>query len=226
MLPAAPDMADLRRSAAVFTSLGDIDGAWLALQRQTAPGLELSRPGHRELLLRWLNSWGCRIRYPRDGEPALFDRGVAQWWEAFGPALPAASLPSLSDDDIDQVAAAYAALAAINVSEGRTRRSLGPTAAAKALYALRPATVMPWDAAIAQRLHGQRDGAAFARHQRLGRGWAQALITEAGGDEAAVAALAARPGISLAKVLDEYLYITVTFAGRHETPGASADGDR
>jgi hypothetical protein len=101
-------------------------------------------------------------------------------------------------------ACAYVALSAVPVAAGRIARSLGPTAAAKALYALRPRVVMPWDAAIAARLYGRRDGAAFASHMRTGRAWAQAALAEAGLAEAgptvaedAVPALVGRPSVSL-----------------------------
>ncbi len=72
---------------------------------------------------------------------------------------------------------------------------------------------MPWDAAIAQRLYGVRDGAAFARHLELGRSWARAALEEGGGQgEATLCAEIGRPGVSLAKILDEHLYVTITHA--------------
>jgi len=211
--PEVPDLAALRRTAAVFTGFANVDTTWLRLLRDTRGGIDLSRSGHRELMLRWLNSWGCRIRYPRPGEPAPFDTGTAAWWRAWHGTLPAGPLARLTDAEIEAVGAAYAALAGTPVSAGPIRRTLGPTAAAKALYALRPEAVMPWDAAIAATLHGARDGAAFARHQRLGRAWAAAVVAEAGGDADTVPALVGRPGIALAKILDEYLYVTITMPG-------------
>ena len=216
-----PDLAALRRTAAVFNNFTNVDTSWLRLLKEVEPALDLARADHRELLLRWLNSWGCRIRYPREGEPAPFDTGAAQWWQRWHSALPQVSLARLSDDAIDSVGAAYAALAALEVSIGRTKRTLGPTAAAKAMYALRPTAVMPWDAAIAERLHGVRDGAAFAAHQRLGRRWATDVIAESGGTEDAVPALVGRPTVSLAKLLDEYLYVTITMSGQ---AGQSPEG--
>jgi hypothetical protein len=93
-------------------------------------------------------------------------------------------------------------------------RTLSSTAAAKALFALRPRTVMPWDAAIALALHGARDGDAFARHQALGRGWADALLADTRLTEPRLAAAAGRPGASLAKLLDEYCYMGITYAAR------------
>jgi hypothetical protein len=218
----APDLAALERSARVFNGFGSADITWLRLLDETRPGLDLARAGHRTLLLRWLNSWGCRIRYPREGEPAPFDTGLAAWWQEWQPALPTASLPDLADGDIDACAGAYAALAAVEVSAGRPHRTLGPTAAAKALYALRPDTVMPWDAAIAARLYGRRDAAAFGQHLRLGRAWAAAVIAETGADAAAIPRLVGRPTASLAKLLDEYLWVTITMAGAAPAvPGAT-----
>lgn len=206
VLTDAPDLAGLRAAAMVFNGFANADTSWLRLVADTAPGLNPGRAAHRELLLRWLNSWGCRIRYPRDGEPNVFDTGIKAWWRTWRPALPTVSLCHLSDHDIEKTADAYAALSAMPASPGRT---LGPTAAAKALYALRPGAIVPWDAAIATRLHGGRDGVAFGRHLRLARAWAASIVAEAGAEDA-VGEIVGRPGMSLAKILDEYLYVTLS----------------
>jgi hypothetical protein len=198
----------------VFNGFANVDTTWLQLAETAKPAVDLSCADHRALLLRWLNSWGCRIRYPRDGEAALFDAGISDWWSSWRSALPSVDLAHLSDGNIDAVAVAYAALAAVEVSAGRARRTLGPTAAAKALYALRPRAIMPWDAAIAARLYGSRDSTAFGRHLHRGRDWASAVIAESGGDEDAVPGLIGRPTMSLAKILDEYLYVTITMPGQ------------
>lgn len=210
----APNLAALRHTAQVFAGFANVDATWLALIHATRPGIDLSRADHRTLLLRWLNSWGCRIRYPREGEPAPFDSGVAQWWDDWSPGLPKASLVRLEDRDLERLGDAYAALSAVEVSGGATRRTLGPTAAAKALYALRPRSVLLWDAAIAEHLYGVRDGTAFTEHQRLGRRWGRLALDEAGlgEDEDTLPVLVGRPTVSLAKLLDEYLYVTITLA--------------
>lgn len=207
MTLAPPTLDRLAHSVEVFNGYTNVDRTWHEFVARTGPGADLGRPDHRRLLHRWLNSWGCRIRYPRDGEPDLFDDGMAAWWDAFGATLPAGPLRLAGDDDLAALGTAYAALAAAPAGPSRT---LGPTAAAKALYALRPDTVMPWDAAIAVALHGARDGAAYTRHLALGRGWAATLVTEAGVDDAAMPAFLGRPGVSLAKILDEYTYVFIT----------------
>ncbi len=203
----APTVGRLAHSVGVFNGYANVDRTWHDFVAQTAPGADLDRPEHRRILHRWLNSWGCRIRYPRDGEPDVFDAGVAAWWGAHGATLPAGPLRLAGDDALTALGAAYAALAATHVGPTRT---LGPTAAAKALYALRPDTVMPWDAAIAATLHGARDGAAFTRHLALGRSWAADLVTATGVDDADLPAHLGRPGVSLAKLLDEYTYVFIT----------------
>ncbi|MFF3675542.1 MmcQ/YjbR family DNA-binding protein [Streptomyces sp. NPDC002120] len=214
--PPAPTLAELRASAEVFNGFAGVDRSWLALREETAPGLDLSVTAHRTALHRWLNSWGCRIRYPREGEPDLFGAGLAAWWERH--PLPDAPLSRLTPRDISRFARAYEELAALPIG----RRSLGPTAASKALYALRPDSVMPWDAAIADRLYGVRDGAAFARHLETGRAWARAALAEGGdADERTLCAGIGRAGISLAKILDEHLYLTITHAAGRQDPGRS-----
>ncbi|WP_410662472.1 hypothetical protein [Amycolatopsis sp. lyj-84] len=201
-----PPLSELRRAAEVFNGFANADTSWFRLTTETRSAIDLSQAAHRTILLRWLNSWGCRIRYPREGEPAPFDAGVQAWWDTWGTTLPTVDLVHLTDAGIDTAAKAYSDLSEVVVSAGRARRTLGPTAAAKALYALRPNTIMPWDAAIAAALHGDRDGAAFGRHLRLGREWAAAVIAEAGDG---IPALVGRP-VSLAKILDEYLYVVFT----------------
>lgn len=195
-----------------FAGAAGPDAGWAALQSATAPAIDPSVPVHRRALHVWLNAWGCRIRYPRPGEPDLFDSGVADWWQRWGDHLPAPGvrLAELGDDTFPALGECYADLAATAVSAGPRRRSIGSTAATKMLFALRPEALMPWDEAIAKALHGGRTGADYAAHQRLGRDWARALLAEAGTDEASLGARLGRPGRPLAKMLDDYCYLVFT----------------
>ncbi|MFI7408505.1 MmcQ/YjbR family DNA-binding protein [Streptomyces sp. NPDC049627] len=199
----APRTARLRLSAEVFAAAGGVDRSWLELCRLTAPALDLTVPDHRTALHRWLNSWGCRLPCPPEGGPYPLGEGLAAWTDRH--PLPGTPLPDLTDPEIDALAAAYEELARLPAGSGPRPRPLGPTAAAKALYALRPHTVMPWDAAIAKELYGARDGAAFARHLRTGRAWARAVLAESGLSADALVADLGRPAVTLPKVLDEYL---------------------
>jgi hypothetical protein len=210
----APTLADLRAASRTFTSLGDVDRATRELRAATGRRLDLAVPVHRDALLRWLNAWGCRIRLPRPGEPTPFQNAMAVWWTAWDGALPRRPLARLTDPDVRGLGEAHASLAALPVTAGATLRTLSSTAAAKALFALRPRTVVPWDAAIALALHGARDGDAFARHQALGREWSRALLADTGLPEARLAEAVGRRGATLPRLLDEYCYVRITYDGR------------
>ena len=176
--------------------------------------IDLSLVERRRVLHRWLNAWGCRIRYARPGEPDLFDAGIAAWWGRRGAHLATVtgSLSDLSDDQITCLSAAFEDLRSLPIARtvAGTDRTMGPTAAAKALYALRPRAVMPWDLMIAERLHGGRDAVAFMAHLRLGRDWARQLLRDTGWDEPRLAAELGQPGATLARLLDQYCYVRFT----------------
>ncbi|MEU5209190.1 hypothetical protein [Streptomyces sp. NPDC020742] len=210
-------------SAAVtrFAQFTRVDEIWDDYLAATGARPDLSRPAHRTALHRWLNLAGCRIRYPKPGEPDPFDTGLAAWWGTWGTALPQCTLAQLTDDDLDLLGTGFAELAAtpaaLSPATGRAR-TLGPTAAAKALHALRPQTLMPWDEAIAAHLHGARDHTAYAAHQRLGRTWASRLLQEAGlgpdlDGALKLAAGLGRPARPLPKMLDDYCYLALTVDG-------------
>ncbi|CCH31353.1 hypothetical protein ABZ816_03650 [Actinosynnema sp. NPDC047251] len=204
-----PDLSTLRAAVVAFGGGTEPEKSWTVLLAATAPAIDLALPAHREAAHRWLNAWGCRIRYPKAGEPPVFDTALAAWWERWHAALPTARtrLGGLADEQIAELGACFADLVA---TPAAATRSLGPTAAAKLLFALRPNSLMPWDDLIAQKLHGARDGTADVAHLTLGRTWAVELLAEAGTDEPDLVAQLGRPGRSLAKVLDEYCYLVHT----------------
>jgi len=207
-----PDLETLRAAVFEFGGYAQPDRSWAALAEATAPAIDLAVPAHRDAMHVWLNAWGCRIRKRREGEPDVFGQGIGDWWSRWHATLPSVDtwMADLTDEQLDGLAECFADLVAARVAP---TRSLGPTAASKMLFALRPNTVMPWDEMIAQRLHGARDGVAYANHQRLGGQWARDLLAEAGMAEPALADLLGRPGRSLAKMIDEYCYLVFTRDG-------------
>jgi hypothetical protein len=210
----SPNIEDVRSRVRIFSESPLPDRSYEVLRAATSPKMDLARADHRHALHRWLNAWGCRIRLPREGEPDPFDVAIESWWVGERGSLRAIHEPlaQLSDRNLRRIGAAYDGLSASIVAFDKNGkgRSLGPTAAAKALYALRPESVMPWDLAIAAHLHGARDGAAFTRHLALGRQWANSLMQESGLDEQDLLAALGRPGSTLARVLDEYCYVRYT----------------
>ncbi|MEU8279323.1 hypothetical protein ACFYOK_13105 [Microbispora bryophytorum] len=195
-----PDLESLRKAVAAF-------GGGPSL----LPVLDLTAAGDRRRLLTLLNAWGCRIPYPRGGEPDPFDAAVGAWaGRGRSGGLPTAPLAELTDAELEPLGGCFAELAAIEVGRPGGARKLGPTAASKALHMLRPHTLMPWDAAIAERLHGGRGPVEYVAHQRLGRDWARGLLAMTGLDEQSLTLTLGGPGRTLAKVLDDYCYVRFT----------------
>ncbi|MER7783293.1 hypothetical protein ACFYNV_10315 [Streptomyces albidoflavus] len=204
---APPTVQSLRAAVSAFLGLD-------TATRPPPPASSYAPLGHDDpaAALTWLNSWGCRIRYPRPGEPDLFGPGLRAWTARWCPRLPGpdARLGSLTDEELAPLGDCFAELAAVRAGPAERPRTLGATAAAKLLHGLRPHTLVPWDEAIARKLHGARDAGAYVAHQRLNGEWARLVLAGSGMDEDGIAMLYGCPGRPLAKMLDDYAYITLT----------------
>ncbi len=171
--------------------------------------LDLSSPRHHHELLRWLNRWLCRIRYPRDGESDLFGESIAAWHEDHDD-LPKSAIADLRPADVDLFGDAYDDLAG---KWATPRRTIGPTAASKILFVLRPETIPPWDRRIALETVGGVARAHFTEHLTQGRAWAEAILAEAEARGITdVPAYVGRPASTVAKIWDEWHYLTITRA--------------
>ncbi len=213
-LPAMARVLSLSASARADLTLD-------AAQRDVGEQPDLADPAQAARLHRWLNQWGCRIGYPGPGQPDVFGDSVAGWWPASQDLLPRPDqrLARLTDAELEAASRAYAGvyLRPASVSMAGRTRAFGPTAAAKLLYFIRPLAITPWDNAISLRTGAGRDDAAFLRHLTACRGWAQDLEAEARGLGVApgqIGAYLGRPTSSVARLIDEWLYTTITAGHR------------
>jgi hypothetical protein len=169
--------------------------------------VDLDDVDHVHALRGWLNKWGCRIAYPR-GAPDLFVDSVTTWWTQWRGQLPgvATEIADLGEDDLAEFGRAFGDLSVATSARDRAGRSrrIGPTAASKVLWVLRPAAVAPWDVAIAHR----RGADGWVEHQRVLGRWARDLREANPGVD--VPARVDRAGTSVARILDEWCYLTVT----------------
>jgi len=193
------------------------DASLAALLRTTGGAVDLTVARQRDQLRKWLNKWVCRLRYPHPGEPDLFSTSVATWWAISGSAMPDCPVAELNDAEVGILADSYADLAArpgalltrngVVIGSRRT----APTAASKIMFVLLPETVSPWDAAIARKTAGGTSRDHFAMHIEATRTWAQVVHDEARlYDIADIPTYVGRPTSSLAKLRDEWLYLTIT----------------
>jgi hypothetical protein len=211
--PTLSQLAALLRS----WSQGDSAGSSPAVLSATGGAADMAVAGERDELRRWLNTWGCRLRYPQPGEPDVFSDSLARWWASSGSGLPDVPVAELSDAGVGTLADSYADLAArpaallTRAGAPAGHRAIAPTAASKIMFALRPETVPPWDAAIARATAGGTSRDHFASHLEAARAWAGSVQDEARRHGIAdVPAYVGQPGSSLARVWDEWLYLTIT----------------
>lgn len=208
-----PTLFGVSYAARLFREV-DNPSSFGQLLHLTAPAINLQNPAHASALLNWLNQWGCRIA--GNLFPAL-STSLSYWDQQWRPQLPQphVELVNLQNADLDILVAAYEVLLGVH--------GLGPTAAAKVLFALHPETAMAWDEAIRAVLNiganeqGYRDMLVHSKHE------AEMLIADASrcgiGNRQDIPGIVGSPDRTLARLLDEYNWITIT--NGHQIPTCS-----
>ena len=200
----------------VFEASAGAETSLAVLRDTTRPAIDLSVRGHREALLRFLRAWGCR--HLRRDDTGRSSRALASWWLRFAPTLPPGSAPltGLDDQQLAALGRAYAALArspaAFRASRGGdVPVSFGDTAAAKALFAIRPQAVPPWDEPMRRAFGWARvEAEEYATFLAAARGSLIGLAERLRIQPSELPAALDRPASSPAKIVDEFLWIRVT----------------
>ena len=199
-----------------FAAIAGPETSLAALWDTTRPELDLSVRAHREALLRFLRAWGCR--HLRRDDTGRSSRALASWWSRFGSTLPPATVPltELDDAQLASLGRAYAALAhspaALRASSsGDVPVTFGDTAAAKALFAIRPQAVPPWDEPMRRAFGWDRvDADQYAVFLAAVRGSLIGLARRLHVEPSELPAELGRPASSPAKIVDEFLWIRIT----------------
>lgn len=208
---------ELAYTCRLYGQLAGFDIALEDLRRAVGSLLEPTNPVHRIALFKWLNAWGCR-QFAIAHHASTASDSLVEWASVWLPRLPdpGAQLTDLSPDDLTVTATAYERLRDARASwrtlpDGRSSSvSFGPTGSAKALYALRPSAVPPWDDPIRMKLGFAATGSGFLGYL----GWVattlRALADEAGTDVAALPGVVGRPRSSPPKLVDEHNWVVLT----------------
>ena len=197
---------------------GEFDDSTVNLKSRTGGALDLESDVGGRSLLTWLNEWGCR-QFAKEHHSDAIDR-LRTWARGYLKQLPGESTDTLdlTDAEIRRAATAYGVLKEIEASQRHKRSgpetvSVGPTGAAKIMYALRPNSLPPWDDAI--RRHFEWDGSpdSYACFLRRVKGEIQELVSDAsrcGVTAAAIPGEIRRTASTLPKIVDEYFWVTIT----------------
>jgi hypothetical protein len=137
----------------LFDSLTSYNASLAKFRKATRHKLDLHRQGHRDALLKWLNDWGCR--HLSRNQHKLASKSILDWYQGDCsiPSSDRTPIWQLEDGQIETAADAYGCLkdrmGARHSRRGNELRvHIGPTAASKILFAIRPRALMPWDDAM------------------------------------------------------------------------------
>jgi hypothetical protein len=206
------DLSQLAFAAYIYRSVaGEYDKSLIAIRTKIGQTPDLSRNETASAILQCLNEWNCRLCEADFGEAAL---ELAKWQHACGKLLPPVStgLLEMRDADLKCAAEAYAGL--LDRKTDR-RRSFGPTATAKVLFFIRPNALPPWDEAIRKNEKRKYNGRVESYLRFLQDSQSQLFELRkscegAGVDVCRVPEICDRPASTLAKLVDEYNWVTIT----------------
>lgn len=197
-------LAELAFACFVFSKIDT--GAYGRLLDETGGYVDLSILDHRLAILQWLNAWGVRA-IPRNyhNAPSYMSEQIKSWYDSNELFDYDRNLEGLGDDDFNAVGTAYENLLRV--------RYIGPTAAAKILFAIRPKSLMPWDESIREELHYNGTSHSYKnfleyvqeRIQEVGE-----LCRRHGFGLIDLPERLGRPTSTIPKLIDEYLWVTIT----------------
>jgi hypothetical protein len=197
-------LAELAFASFVFSRFGG--GAYERLWEEVNGCVDLSILDHQLATIRWLSAWGIRaIPKTYHNSSSVMSKQMGLWYRNNELFDHNQNLHELTDADFVLVGNAYEDL--LNV------KCVGPTAAAKILFVVRPKALMMWDNAIRTELQHSGTSQSYICFLR----WAQARILEIRElcEEHAfelrdLSNRLGRPNSTIPKLLDEYLWITIT----------------
>ena len=198
-----------------YAALTGYDSRFQHLYHATGGRVDLAHETHRVAMVNWLRAWGCR--HLRRVDPYETGDVVRAWWEKWGAELPGpgTSVTGLDVDVLSAVEQAYDALrteraAGVPVGDQRVDVVFGDTAAAKTLFAMRPAAFLPWDEPIRLAFGWWGGGAAYVELLRLAASTLGGLSARLNVPVGELPELLGRPQSSPPKLVDEYLWVRVT----------------
>ena len=206
----------IKRCLADYAALTSYDASLNRLYQATqgaAPDLMIE--SHREAVLDWLRSWGCR--HLRRVDTNRSSEALLDWWETYEVDLPrpGVQITQMTDQHLSIVGEVYEDLrvhpaAGRSLSRGDVDVLFGDTAAAKTMFVVRPEAFPPWDEPIRLAFGWTGGGAAY--HDFLVK-VSTAILGLASRMQVPpdqLPTLLNRPNSTPAKIVDEYLWVKIT----------------
>lgn len=207
-------LSDLAVVSYVYNALSNFDASLNRFKKVTGLSFDLNNQEHRKALLVWLNSWGCRHiarKYHSEASESIYN-----WYKKTKHILEV--LPSdickfeiINDNDI---ADTFTKLTKCPVgSRNGDEVTFGPTAAAKALYAIKPSFFIPWDSFIRSHFGCDGSGKSYVVFLKTVRYFIKKIETQCKKvniDIYELPTLVGRPTATVGKIIDEYFWATIS----------------
>ena len=147
------NLCDLALACSMYNSLTSFNVSLGDLKEKTDDSIDLTKLCHCTHVVEWLNKWGCRHLSKKSHDIA--SSAILDWYNQEGMKLfpIGKALWELDNQEMATVITAYGSLkdraGACPIRGGKKLQiDIGPTAASKILFAVRPEALMPWDEAM------------------------------------------------------------------------------
>ena len=137
----------------LFDSLTPYNTSLVDFKSAVSSRIDLAIQEHRDALMHWLNAWGCR--HLSKNQHQVASKSILDWYQRNCTTLFSDKIPlwQLQDQEIESAANVYGSLKGKTGARhyrygNKLKVHIGPTAASKILFAIRPNALMPWDEAM------------------------------------------------------------------------------
>jgi hypothetical protein len=207
---------DIRSTLSAFGSLVGDDRRTNELRAATGGHVDLFQSAHRDALLAWLRQWGCR--HLRTADNARSSRALLAWWKRHASDIPSgrATLDGLGPRAFAKAGRAHADLAGRPAArrrhgDGEVDVTFGSTAAAKAMFALRPQVFPPWDEPMRSAFGWTGlDPSHYETFLGMSKDALDGLSKRASVHVSELPVLLGRPDSTPARIVDEFLWMELT----------------
>lgn len=201
----------------LYEQVTGFDGSLDPLRKVVGGAFDPWKDDHCAALFRWLNAWGCR-QFAKEHHATTATTALREWASSWFADLPPveANLNDVPRRHLVRVSNAYDALRQARASMRRLRSdrlspvTFGPTGAAKALFAMRPYLVPPWDDPIRVKLGYVGASEGFLSYLTDVAESLQIVSSEAGCEIAELPTVVGRPLSTPPKLIDEYNWVVHT----------------
>lgn len=208
---------ELAFSSYLYSELTDYENRYLDFRTLVGDSPNLAKPNHRDYLLDWLNKWGCRFELDKLPQASST---IEQWFRQYKEKLcpKERHVWQLNDWELDDLGTAYEDLQKRFVfSYSRAGKSIdrrvGPTAASKVLFALRPRAALAWDDKMRKGLKDDHDVFTYRQFLERAKNDGIALKKQCKGHGIRFGSLPAilnRGKTTMAQLISEYYWVKHT----------------